>query len=132
MLKGVQHEVTENGNLVAFMGIPTYRDHQKIESLPQAAALISVPKRPQLVSSAVESAIDTPYSEHVNPQWVRLLDLLEMNVRYERCLGSELFTSDGRRILDFLSLVTAYTTSDTITLLWSQRSRTNWRVVDLP
>ena len=56
-----------------------------------------------MVSSAVESAIDTPYSEHVNPQWVRLLDLLEMNVRYERCLGSELFTSDGRRILDFLS-----------------------------
>lgn len=26
-----------------------------------------------------------------------------MNVRYERCLGSELFTSEGRRILDFLS-----------------------------
>jgi ornithine--oxo-acid transaminase len=43
------------------------------------------------------------YSNHVNPQWVRLLDLLEMNVPYERCLGSELFTSDGRRILDFLS-----------------------------
>jgi ornithine--oxo-acid transaminase len=31
------------------------------------------------------------------------LDLLEMNVRYERCSGSELFTGDGRRILDFLS-----------------------------
>src|SRR5215471_3990368 len=43
------------------------------------------------------------YSEHVNPQWVRLLDLLEMNVRYERCLGSELFTAEGRSILDFLS-----------------------------
>ncbi len=56
-----------------------------------------------MVTSAVDSAIDTLYSEHVNPQWVRLLDLLEMNVRYERCLGSELFTSDGRRILDFLS-----------------------------
>jgi len=56
-----------------------------------------------LVSSVAESAIDTLYSEHVNPQWVRLLDLLEMNVRYERCLRSELFTSDGRRILDFLS-----------------------------
>ena len=26
-----------------------------------------------------------------------------MNVRYERCLGAELFTTDGRRILDFLS-----------------------------
>lgn len=43
------------------------------------------------------------YAEHVNPQWVRLLDLLEMNVQYERCAGAELFTSDGRRIVDFLS-----------------------------
>jgi ornithine--oxo-acid transaminase len=32
-----------------------------------------------------------------------LLDLLEMNVRYTRCLGTELFTADGRRVLDFLS-----------------------------
>ncbi len=46
---------------------------------------------------------DTLYSTHVNPQWVRLLNLLEMNVRYERCQGAELFTADGRRILDFLS-----------------------------
>jgi len=43
------------------------------------------------------------YSEYVNPQWVRLLALLDMNVRYERCEGAELFTSDGQRILDFLS-----------------------------
>lgn len=43
------------------------------------------------------------YAAHVNPQWVRLLDLLEMNVQYERCAGAELFTSDGRRIVDFLS-----------------------------
>jgi ornithine--oxo-acid transaminase len=43
------------------------------------------------------------YAGRVNPQWVRLLDLLQMNVRYERCVGAELFTDDGRRILDFLS-----------------------------
>jgi ornithine--oxo-acid transaminase len=43
------------------------------------------------------------YSEHVNPQWVKLLSLLEMNVRYTRCVGAELYTSDGGRILDFLS-----------------------------
>src|SRR5258708_34152875 len=43
------------------------------------------------------------YRRHVNPQWVKLLDLLQMNVRYERCKGVELFTQDGRRILDFLS-----------------------------
>jgi ornithine--oxo-acid transaminase len=43
------------------------------------------------------------YAERINPEWVRLLDLLQMNVRYERCVGTELFTDDGRRILDFLS-----------------------------
>src|SRR5579862_7549759 len=43
------------------------------------------------------------YAQRVNPEWVRLLDLLQMNVRYERCVGVELFTEDGRRILDFLS-----------------------------
>lgn len=39
----------------------------------------------------------------MNPEWVRLLDLLQMNVRYERCVGVELFTDHGKRILDFLS-----------------------------
>src|SRR6266849_179026 len=48
-------------------------------------------------------AVCPPYSSRVNPQWVRLLNVLEMNVRYERCAGAELFTSDGRTILDFLS-----------------------------
>lgn len=48
-------------------------------------------------------SLDGIYSAHVNPQWVRLLNLLQMNVEYERCQGSELFTVEGRRILDFLS-----------------------------
>ena len=43
------------------------------------------------------------YNDYVNPQWVTLLNLLGMNVEYERCLGCELFTKDGRRVLDFLS-----------------------------
>jgi ornithine--oxo-acid transaminase len=43
------------------------------------------------------------YQEHVNPQWARLLTVLDMNVRYKHCQGAELFTEDGRRILDFLS-----------------------------
>ena len=43
------------------------------------------------------------YAEHVNPQWVRLLDLLDMNVRYEHCAGAELFAENGDRYLDFLS-----------------------------
>jgi len=28
------------------------------------------------------------YAEHVNPQWVRLLDRLQTNVRYERCVDA--------------------------------------------
>ena len=43
------------------------------------------------------------YADYVNPQWVKLLSLLEMNVSYERCLGAELLTRDGRCIFDFLS-----------------------------
>jgi ornithine--oxo-acid transaminase len=46
---------------------------------------------------------NTLYLEHVNPQWTRLLDLLQMNVQYSRCVGAELFSTDGRRFLDFLS-----------------------------
>lgn len=56
-----------------------------------------------MATRTVDSAVGALYAEHVNPQWVRLLNLLEMNVRYERCSGTELFTSGGRRILDFLS-----------------------------
>ncbi len=48
-------------------------------------------------------ALDRVYAQCVNPQWVRLLNLLQMNVRYERCSGAELFTDGGRRVLDFLS-----------------------------
>ena len=43
------------------------------------------------------------YERYVNPQWVRLLDVLQMNVSYTRCSGAELHTADGRRILDFNS-----------------------------
>ncbi|MCU1219640.1 MAG: aminotransferase [Candidatus Angelobacter sp.] len=56
-----------------------------------------------LATAPGSASAESGYSEHVNPQWVRLLSLLEMNVRYTRCEGAELFTSDGRRILDFLS-----------------------------
>ena len=43
------------------------------------------------------------YADYVNPEWVRLLDLLGMNVRYRRCSGVELHADDGRVFLDFLS-----------------------------
>jgi ornithine--oxo-acid transaminase len=56
-----------------------------------------------LTATAARPAATSSYQDCVNPQWVRLLNVLEMNVRYTRCTGSELFTEDGRRIVDFLS-----------------------------
>src|SRR5581483_2183246 len=53
--------------------------------------------------SAIAVPIADAYADHVNPQWVRLLDLLGMNATYTRCTGAELFTKDGKIILDFLS-----------------------------
>jgi ornithine--oxo-acid transaminase len=43
------------------------------------------------------------YANYVNPVWVKLLDAAGMNVRYTHCSGSELYTADGRTILDCLS-----------------------------
>jgi len=56
-----------------------------------------------MVSTESVSSLDGLYAKDVNPQWVKLLHLLEMDARYERCAGAELQTSGGRRILDFLS-----------------------------
>ncbi|MDR3718868.1 MAG: aspartate aminotransferase family protein [Bryobacteraceae bacterium] len=53
--------------------------------------------------SASTREADELYDRRVNPQWVRLLNALQMNARYTCCSGAELFTADGRRILDFLS-----------------------------
>jgi ornithine--oxo-acid transaminase len=57
----------------------------------------------RLFAQAPKAALDSAYARHVNPQWVRVLDLMHMNVEYARCEGAELFTTDGQRILDFLS-----------------------------
>lgn len=54
---------------------------------------------PEPLSASSPSA----YADYVNPEWVRLLDLLGMNVRYRRCSGTELHAEDGRVFLDFLS-----------------------------
>jgi ornithine--oxo-acid transaminase len=62
-----------------------------------ATKIIATPDSPRV------STLSSNYREYVNPQWVTLLNLLGMNAEYERCLGCELFTKDGRRILDFLS-----------------------------
>jgi ornithine--oxo-acid transaminase len=56
-----------------------------------------------MTASPTRLPIRDSYAEHVNPQWVRLLDLLGMNAEYAYCRGAELFTTDGDCILDFLS-----------------------------
>ncbi|HMF75733.1 MAG TPA: aspartate aminotransferase family protein [Bryobacteraceae bacterium] len=53
--------------------------------------------------AAAESRSQEQYAHAVNPQWTRLLQLLQMNVQYKHCEGAELFTTEGRRILDFLA-----------------------------
>jgi len=53
---------------------------------------------PHKTNSSVQS-----YTEHVNPQWVRLLKLLQMDREYSVCTGAELHTTDGDILLDFLS-----------------------------
>ena len=35
----------------------------------------------------------------VHPQWVRLLDLMQMHVRYSRCACVELYTNGGERVV---------------------------------
>jgi ornithine--oxo-acid transaminase len=57
----------------------------------------------QIVQDRRPSTTSSEYAQYVNPQWRRLLSVLDMNVQYERCAGAELYTSDGRRIIDFLS-----------------------------
>jgi ornithine--oxo-acid transaminase len=56
------------------------------------------------MTAATQSALTVQsYVDHVNPQWVRLLHLLQMETAYTRCLGAELQTARGEAILDFLS-----------------------------
>jgi ornithine--oxo-acid transaminase len=58
---------------------------------------------PEVSMSTAVAPTCGSYADYVNPQWVRLLDLLQMNVQYTRCLGAELHTADGDCVLDFLS-----------------------------
>jgi ornithine--oxo-acid transaminase len=63
---------------------------------------------PNLVDSEIEldvskSRVAELYAQHVNPAWVKLLDVLGLHVRYKRAIGAELHTYDGRVVLDCLS-----------------------------
>lgn len=56
------------------------------------------------MTAAIETASTIQnYINHVNPQWVQLLRLLQMETEYSVCSGMELHTSKGDVILDFLS-----------------------------
>lgn len=57
------------------------------------------------MSLAIKSDPVAPnlYQQFVNPQWVKLLEVLQMNLDYRTCRGVELITGDGRTILDFNS-----------------------------
>src|SRR6266850_3949509 len=63
-----------------------------------------------LNSNSIECDEKELYTRHVNPVWVKLLDVLGMNVQYTRSSGAELYTQDGRTILDCLS---GYSVHDT-------------------
>src|ERR1700675_4184322 len=73
------------------------------EGISNGKRSIHNPMATQASKISPARSLSNAYEEYVNPQWVALLNILEMNVRYERCAGNELFTEDGRRILDFLS-----------------------------
>jgi ornithine--oxo-acid transaminase len=63
----------------------------------------AAPNRQGCVANHSGSNFEGEYASGVNPHWVRLLNLLQMNVQYERCSGADLFTTAGTKILDCLS-----------------------------
>jgi ornithine--oxo-acid transaminase len=83
----------------------------KFFTIASAQGILSAPRMHPLTHmtaasggrTVFESCSTKSYEQYVNPQWVALLNLLDMNLEYAHCSGCELFTKDGRRILDFLS-----------------------------
>ncbi|MBN9614588.1 MAG: aspartate aminotransferase family protein [Acidobacteriales bacterium 59-55] len=61
------------------------------------------PKHLNRQADAVAPNGQESYARHVNPEWAKLANLLQMNLHYTRCTGAELETAEGRTILDFLS-----------------------------
>lgn len=47
--------------------------------------------------------IEDSYRRHVNPQWAKLLNLLGMNKQFVNCKGVDLYDSEGKHYLDYLS-----------------------------
>jgi len=51
---------------------------------------LEMPPEQAVSHEALPIAASSPsaYADYVNPEWVRLLELLGMNVRYRRCAGT--------------------------------------------
>ncbi len=66
--------------------------------------MVSVPAQADRSSGIpADDEVRRSYALYVNPIWVKLLDALGMNVQYTHASGAELYTRQGRMILDCLS-----------------------------
>jgi ornithine--oxo-acid transaminase len=72
-----------------------------VAAIPDSLGGSEVAPPPDMLARHAPRSAESPYASHVNPQWVRLLDVLGMNVRYARCAGSELVTAEGDVVVDF-------------------------------
>src|SRR5690349_13925869 len=61
--------------------------------------------RPALSSAPTsgQPAFSYLYAQHVNEPWVKVLSMLDMDVRFTHSVGAVLKTGDGESYLDFLS-----------------------------
>ncbi|MHB1701863.1 MAG: aspartate aminotransferase family protein [Acidobacteriaceae bacterium] len=71
-------------------------------STPNPAPRSTDPETPVTIAEHQQAAQQT-YARHVNPEWAKLVGVLQMDLHYTRCYGAELETTEGRTILDFLS-----------------------------
>ncbi len=66
--------------------------------------MVTVPAQANSSSGIpADDEVRRSYARHVNPIWVKLLDALGMNVQYTHASGAELYTRQGRTILDCVS-----------------------------
>ena len=68
-----------------------------------SSSMLASPAIPDSSPRADNHSGSKAYEQNVNPQWVKLLNLLDMNAAYTECRGEVLKTANGRKVLDFLS-----------------------------
>ena len=63
------------------------------------------------IVSLIKNRLSETYTLHrryVNPQFVRVLEVIGYNRNYTRASGSRIIDEQGREVLDFLSLKTGW------------------------